>query len=124
MTEHHDHLPTLRADLVAIDARIHERRQLLGWMLGGGAVALLGACGGTSSDTTSTSSTSATTTTTTASGTCVADPAETNGPFPSDGSNTVNGSVSNVLLESGVVRSDIRSSFGSSTTTAAAVPLT
>jgi protocatechuate 3,4-dioxygenase beta subunit len=35
----------------------------------------------------------------------------------------VNGSVSNILSSSGVVRSDIRSSFGSSTTTALGVPL-
>ncbi len=46
-------------------------------------------------------------------------PEETNGPFPSDGSNGVN-----VLTESGIVRSDIRSSFGSSTTTAEGVPVT
>ena len=37
-------------------------------------------------------------------------PEETNGPFPADGSNGVN-----VLTESGVVRSDIRSSFGDAT---------
>jgi protocatechuate 3,4-dioxygenase beta subunit len=36
----------------------------------------------------------------------------------------VNGTVSNILSASGVVRSDIRSSFGSSTTTAPGVPLT
>jgi protocatechuate 3,4-dioxygenase beta subunit len=35
----------------------------------------------------------------------------------------VNGTVSNILTSSGVVRSDIRSSFGSSTTTAPGVPL-
>jgi protocatechuate 3,4-dioxygenase beta subunit len=121
MTEHHDHFPVLRRDLALIEERIYDRRQLLGWMLGGGAVALLGACGGTTSDSTSDTSTSGTTTS--SSGACVADPAETNGPFPSDGTNTVNGSVSNVLLENGVVRSDIRSSFGSSTTTAEGVPL-
>ena len=38
---------------------------------------------------------------------------ETAGPYPGDGSNGAN-----VLTQSGVVRSDIRSSFGSSTTTA------
>jgi protocatechuate 3,4-dioxygenase beta subunit len=54
----------------------------------------------------------------------VADPPETNGPYPSDGSNSVNGSISNILTQSGIVRSDIRSSFGSSTTTAPGVPLT
>ena len=41
------------------------------------------------------------------------------GPFPGDGSNGPN-----ILAESGVVRSDIRSSFGSSTTVAEGVPLT
>ena len=46
-------------------------------------------------------------------------PEETNGPFPSDGSNGVN-----VLTESGIVRSDIRSSFGSSTTTAEGIQVT
>jgi protocatechuate 3,4-dioxygenase beta subunit len=35
----------------------------------------------------------------------------------------VNGTVSNILSSSGIVRSDIRSSFGSSTTTAPGVPL-
>jgi protocatechuate 3,4-dioxygenase beta subunit len=50
---------------------------------------------------------------------CAIIPEETAGPFPGDGSNGPN-----VLSESGVVRSDIRSSFGSSTTVAAGIPLT
>lgn len=54
-----------------------------------------------------------------ATGSCTVIPTETGGPFPGDGSNGVN-----VLTQSGVVRSDIRSSFGSSTTTAKGVPLT
>jgi protocatechuate 3,4-dioxygenase beta subunit len=45
-------------------------------------------------------------------------PQETAGPYPGDGSNGPN-----VLTESGIVRSDITSSFGSSTGTAAGVPL-
>jgi protocatechuate 3,4-dioxygenase beta subunit len=45
-------------------------------------------------------------------------PEETAGPYPGDGSNGAN-----VLTESGVVRSDITSSFGSSTTRAEGVPL-
>jgi protocatechuate 3,4-dioxygenase beta subunit len=45
-------------------------------------------------------------------------PDETNGPFPADGSNGVD-----VLDDRGIVRRDIRSSFGTSTTTAAGVPL-
>jgi protocatechuate 3,4-dioxygenase beta subunit len=51
-------------------------------------------------------------------------PTETQGPYPGDGSNTVSGSVVNVLTTSGVVRSDIRSSIGSYSGTAAGVPLT
>ncbi len=46
-------------------------------------------------------------------------PTETGGPYPGDGSNGAN-----VLTQKGVVRSDIRSSFGSSSTVAAGVPLT
>jgi protocatechuate 3,4-dioxygenase beta subunit len=45
-------------------------------------------------------------------------PEETSGPFPGDGSNGAN-----VLTQSGIVRSDITSSFGSSTTKAEGVPL-
>jgi protocatechuate 3,4-dioxygenase beta subunit len=50
---------------------------------------------------------------------CVAIPEETAGPFPGDGSNGPD-----ILEQSGVVRSDIRSSFGSSTTAAEGVPMT
>ncbi len=46
-------------------------------------------------------------------------PEETSGPYPGDGSNGAN-----VLTQSGIVRSDITSSFGSSTTKAEGVPLT
>jgi protocatechuate 3,4-dioxygenase beta subunit len=49
---------------------------------------------------------------------CAVIPEETAGPFPGDGSNGPN-----VLSEDGVVRTDIRSSFGSSTTVAEGVPL-
>jgi protocatechuate 3,4-dioxygenase beta subunit len=45
-------------------------------------------------------------------------PEETGGPFPGDGSNGAN-----VLNQSGIVRRDITSSFGSSTTKAEGVPL-
>lgn len=44
-------------------------------------------------------------------------PEETAGPYPGDGTDGPN-----VLTESGVVRSDIRSSFGSLTGTAQGVP--
>jgi len=46
-------------------------------------------------------------------------PQETAGPFPGDGTNGPD-----VLSQSGVVRADIRSSFGSSSTVASGVPLT
>ncbi len=107
--------------------RIMARRGLLGLLGGVGAAAALSACG--SDDTTS--PTSGSTTSGTSGGTTqggpgtppdgggaiggdtsveVADgeiPEETAGPYPGDGSNGVN-----VLTESGVVRSDITTSFG------------
>lgn len=46
-------------------------------------------------------------------------PEETNGPYPADGTNGVN-----VLTATGIVRSDIRSSFGESSGTAEGVPFT
>lgn len=55
---------------------------------------------------------------------CLVDAPTTNGPYPADGSNTAPGGSSNVLAESGIVRSDIRSSFGGSTNTAPGVLLT
>lgn len=49
---------------------------------------------------------------------CAVIPEETAGPFPGDGSNGPN-----LLEQSGVVRSDITASFGTSTTVAEGVPL-
>nr|WP_269327832.1 intradiol ring-cleavage dioxygenase [Kineosporia mesophila] len=81
-------------------------------MLGGiSSVFLLAACGGNSDSTSSSSST-------TSSGITEIE-TETNGPYPADGTNGVD-----VRTESGIVRSDITSSFGDSTTTAEGVPLT
>jgi protocatechuate 3,4-dioxygenase beta subunit len=122
---------SLIKDIALIDCRIRERRRLLGLLLSGGTTALLVGCGG--SDSTSISSSSSSSSSFSSSGSssssgvssaCVADPAETNGPFPADGTNSVNGSVVDVLTQSGIVRSDITSSFGSSSTVAAGVPLT
>ena len=100
--------------------RLVGRRRALAWV-GGTALAALAGC---SASTSTTGTSSATTASSSAAGaTAVADvdviPEETAGPYPADGSNGTN-----VLSESGVVRSDIRSSFGSSTTTAQGVPLT
>ncbi|PRY13474.1 intradiol ring-cleavage dioxygenase [Kineococcus rhizosphaerae] len=94
-----------------------DRRRALG-LLGLGAAGLtLAACG--SDDTTAASSTSSSTSATTGTSALTEIPDETAGPYPGDGSNGPD-----VLEQSGVVRSDIRSSFGSSTTTAEGVPMT
>ena len=49
---------------------------------------------------------------------CVALPWEPQGPYPADGSNSSAGQVVNVLTQEGVIRQDIRSSFGDFTGTA------
>ncbi len=88
---------------------LSRRRMLKTLGLGAGMVALA-ACG---VDATSTSDAAA------GSPTGVTEiPDETAGPYPGDGSNGPD-----VLEESGIVRRDIRSSFGTSTTTAGGVPL-
>ena len=93
------------------------RRAALGLFGGVSVLTLLAACGMTSETTATPAST--TPADTTPDGNLVEVPDETGGPFPADGSNGVN-----VLDDSGIVRSDIRSSFGSSTVVAAGVPLT
>jgi protocatechuate 3,4-dioxygenase beta subunit len=104
------------------------RRRALGIFGGLTLTSLLAACGVTPTDAEASPSATATaspTATPTASATAAASepvsevPDETGGPYPGDGSNGVN-----VLDDSGIVRSDIRSSFGASTTAAQGVPLT
>lgn len=131
MDEHpHDHDRGLLHDL----PRFLGRRRALTLFAGAGLVGLTGcavlsnddsASGNQGSKGTSSSPSSASagdSTTSTASSTeascSSAIPEETAGPYPGDGSNGVN-----VLGESGVVRSDIRSSFGSASATAEGVPL-
>jgi protocatechuate 3,4-dioxygenase beta subunit len=106
------------------------RRVLLG-AAGLAAVTLATAwgCGGGSSSTSDASSGTTGTTGTTGSGstptgTCVVSAEETEGPYPADGSNSIAGTVSNALALTGIVRSDIRTSFGSMSGTAAGVPTT
>jgi len=84
-----------------------DRRAALGLFGGVALTALLAACASPSSPAD------------TATAALTEVPDETAGPYPGDGSNGVN-----VLDDSGIVRSDIRSSFGASTTTADGVPLT
>jgi protocatechuate 3,4-dioxygenase beta subunit len=106
------------------------RRQALR-LLGGAGVGLVAAAcstqrltsgttttAGDASTTTSTSPTTQTTAATTAVTSCSTIPEETAGPYPGDGSNGPN-----ALTDDGIVRSDIRSSFGSSTGTAEGIPL-
>ena len=111
-----------------------DRRRALTLFGGLGVAGALAACStdtppvststsSTSAASSSTAATSATSTGASAAATSGADlheaPDETAGPYPGDGSNG-----QNVLDDSGIVRRDIRSSFGSSTTTAEGVPLT
>lgn len=120
-THHHDgpeeHDLGLDHDL----PQLLNRRRALGLMSGAGLAAALAACsGGTSTATTAPSASSTTGSGSTSAATVAGEvPEETAGPYPADGSNGVD-----VLGESGVVRSDIRSSFGGSTTTAQGVPMT
>ncbi|MFT3718994.1 intradiol ring-cleavage dioxygenase [Pseudorhodoferax sp.] len=135
-----DHGHSLGEDLPRM-AALAQRRRLLSWLAAGPALVLAGCGGGgddggTSSTTTTTSSTtasggtgsgsssSASDTSGSSSGSCTRYTTETNGPYPADGTNSSSGSTSDVLTASGVVRSDIRASFISSTTVAQGVLLT
>jgi protocatechuate 3,4-dioxygenase beta subunit len=103
-----------------------DRRQLLKLIgysgLGVGLLALAG-CGGSSGSAADASGSAPAAVTTpsagSVSGECALIPEETAGPFPGDGSNGPD-----VLGQSGVVRSDIRTSFGDFSGTAEGVPLT
>jgi len=94
------------------------RRRLLG-VLGLGAAGLgLAACGASASSSSTTASNSSSSGSASAAGTTEV-PDETAGPYPGDGSNGPD-----VLSQSGIVRSDIRSSFGTGSATAEGVPMT
>ena len=114
----HDHDRGLSFDV----STLMTRRRALQLLAIGGLATVVG-CGtsyGDSAATTASSSASGSTTAAadTTAGTTAEIPEETGGPYPADGSNGVN-----VLTESGIVRSDITSSFGSASGTAAGVPL-
>jgi protocatechuate 3,4-dioxygenase beta subunit len=118
-----------------------QRRTMLK-VFGSGALLALVSCGSSSSSKSTTAATTAATSGSTAGSTATTAataaatsatsggtsggtstlteiPEETAGPFPGDGSNGPD-----ALAEPGIVRRDIRSSFGSSTTVATGVPLT
>jgi protocatechuate 3,4-dioxygenase beta subunit len=85
-------------------------------LLAGAGLATLAGC---ASDSTGSTAASASSATATSSASCEEIPEETAGPYPGDGSNGPN-----ALGQSGIVRSDIRSSFGAAKGTAVGVPLT
>ena len=112
MTQHDDHGPEgLAADLPHLTRR---RLVLTGLVMGGAAASLWAARSG-----------AATVTGTAEDGSvCVANPAETEGPFPADGTNVREGQTVNILTEQGVIREDIRTSIGGLTQVAEGVPVT
>jgi protocatechuate 3,4-dioxygenase beta subunit len=97
---HDDHREGLHEDL----RELASRRDALRLFGGVGAATLLGSLGATAAALANTPT--------------AAVPTETAGPYPGDGSNGPN-----VLDDSGIVRRDIRRSFGSSTTRATGIPL-
>lgn len=135
--DHADHDEGLSHDLIAM-AALASRRRALSWFAGAGTIAMLSACDGGPStgeaatatptptpSVTPTPTPSDSATPTPSATSCIADPTETNGPYPADGTNTSSGLTSNALTASNVVRSDIRSSFiGSSTAVAGGVQVT
>ena len=113
--------PVLTADLQEI-ARIESRRRALraiaGLGIGVGLIPIFGCGASTSSSSGGSSGSSGTSGTSGTSGECGEIPDETNGPYPADGTNGPN-----TLTASGIVRADLRSSFGSMSGTAAGIPL-
>jgi len=115
--DHDDH-GGLHRDLTATGSAMGRREVLRRFAFGAGAMALFG-CG----DAGTALAAGADTTIDTGGGgasntSCTRIPTETAGPFPGDGSNGAN-----VLNQTGVVRSDIRSSFAGLSGSAAGVPL-
>ncbi len=114
----------LLTDLQTLNAQILQRRRLLGLA---GMGLLLGGCGGGSADAAASGTNSSGSGTGTGGGSvssCTVIPEETAGPYPGDGSNTVNGQVANALALSGILRRDMRSSIAGASGVAAGVPLT
>jgi protocatechuate 3,4-dioxygenase beta subunit len=99
------------------DLQTMSRRRLLGALGGVGTLAALGACA-TDSSTTSSSTTQASTAASATTGSATEVASETAGPYPADGSNGPD-----VRTLDGIVRKDIRSSFGDASGTAEGVPL-
>lgn len=97
-----------------------DRRRLLRALGVGALTAGLAACATATTSSSSSGTGGTTTAASTTDGTATTEiPDETAGPYPGDGSNGPD-----VLTQSGVVRSDIRSSFGTGSATAEGVPMT
>jgi protocatechuate 3,4-dioxygenase beta subunit len=96
---------------------MNRRRVLQALGLGAAAVGLAACSNGTASGSAAAPSAS-TSSSASSSGTLTEIPDETAGPYPGDGSNGPD-----VLEQSGIVRSDIRSSFGEASGTAEGVPM-
>ena len=97
-----EHGEGLGSDLDVIERRLIARRRALGLMAGLSASLAGGRALGAA---------------------CLADPQETAGPYPADGTNRSSGATSDILTRSGIVRSDIRRSFIGTTTLAQGVPV-
>jgi protocatechuate 3,4-dioxygenase beta subunit len=129
MTSRHDHDRGLSFDLATMTGRrLMDRRRALQMVAGAGLAALVGCGSGDDGEPAAaiTTSTAGGSSTTAGSGTaagsdaeCSAIPEETAGPFPGDGSNGPD-----VLTQNGIVRADIRPSFGSASGLAEGVPAT
>lgn len=110
---------------LAFDLRTLSRRRTLGLLGGLGLAGLTGCASATSASSTPSSAAASTAASTVASvatsaPACVAEvPDETAGPYPGDGSNGAN-----ALTTDGVVRNDIRRSFGGATGIAEGILLT
>lgn len=119
----------LQHDLETLLSAQASRRKALRLFAGVSLAPLvLAACSGDSSTTNTTTSTSTSTTdisstNSTSTSSCSTIPSETGGPYPADGTNSLNGTTVNALVLTGIVRSNIKSSL-TTTHTAAGVPLT
>jgi protocatechuate 3,4-dioxygenase beta subunit len=122
MGHHHDDEDHEHDRGLSYDLPVLARRRMIRLLAGTSLVPLVG-CTDSGDDAASASSSKAASSSggsSSSSTKCAIIPNETAGPYPGDGSNGVN-----VLKESGVVRSDITSSFGDSAGgTAEGVPLT
>ncbi|WP_409470860.1 intradiol ring-cleavage dioxygenase [Streptomyces sp. HC307] len=125
MHRHHDDEVHEHDRGLSYDLPVLARRRMIRLMAGASLIPLVGCSSEEETSASSPSSSSAasagssSSSSSSSSAECATIPNETAGPYPGDGSNGVN-----VLKESGVVRSDITSSFGDSAGgTAEGVPL-